>query len=194
MIKEKIYNCISKFLNLDVKDTPIVYTDFFTFYKCIKTNYHLPLSNNNDLEQIKERYTFYCQNIPGLYKWKEKTIYIKETEKHDQSLLLIELIHSKSITQGHSEIESWISEGLPHYLSFLLCKECEIEYRQSAFSIYFPIWKSIHKKYGFKLISRLIFTKELNLCVSILKNIFQYDKDDILTRSAEFISKHIGLS
>ena len=190
---DKIYNCIHKYLNLDVRDVPIQYLDIIAFYKCIKSNYNLFLSQNDDLDLIKEKYAYYCTIIQGLYKWKEKTIYIKETERNNQCLLLTELLHSKSITQGHSEIESWFCEGLPHYLSYLLCKECNIEYKTSAFMIYFPIWKLIHKEYGFNLISRIIYTKNLNLTISILKNIFQYDNDDILTLSAESIKKILGL-
>lgn len=176
-----------------MRDVPIQYLNIIAFYKCIKNNYNLFLSHNVDLDLIKEKYAYYCKIIQGLYKWKEKSIYIKETEKKDQCLLLTELLHSKSITQGHSEIESWLCEGLPHYLSYLLCKECGIEYKPSAFTIYFPIWKFLHKKHGFNLISRLIYTKDLNLSISILKNILQYDNDDILTLSAESIEKHLGL-
>lgn len=190
---EKIYNCIQIYLNLDVRGVPIQYLDNFAFYKCIKSNYNLFLSHNDDIDLIKETYAYYCKIIPGLYKWKEETIYIKETERNDQCLLLTELLHSKSITQGHSEIESWLSEGLPHYLSYLLCKEYNIEYKTSAFIIYFPIWKYLHKKYGFNLISRIIYTKDLNLTISILKNILQYYNNDILTLSTESIMEHLGL-
>ena len=132
------YNCIYRYLNLDVRDVPIQYLDIIMFYKCIKSNYNLFLSNNDDLDLIKEKYAYYSKIIQGLYKWKEKTIYIKETERNNQCLLLTELLHSKSITQGHSEIESWFCEGLPHYLSYLLCKECSIEYKPSAFIISRP--------------------------------------------------------
>lgn len=191
---DKIYTCIYRSLNLDVRNVPIQYLDIIAFYKCIKSNYNLFLSHNDDLDLIKEKYAYYCKIIQGLYKWKEKTIYIKETERNDQCLLLTELLHSKSMTQGHSEIESWLCEGLPHYLSYLLCKECSIEYKPSAFMIYFPIWKFLHKKYGFNLISRIIYTKDLNLSISILKNILQYDNDDILTLSVESIIKYLGMS
>ena len=190
---ENIYNCISKYLNLYVKDVPIQYVDLIAFYKCIKENYNLFTSHNDNLELIKEIYAYYCKIIQGLYKWKEKTIYIKETKRNDQCLILTELLHSKSITQGHREIESWLSEGLPHYLSYLLCKECNIEYKKSAFIIYFPIWKFLHKKHGFNLISRILYTKDLNLTKSILKSVLLYAKDDILTLSAKSVKNLLGL-
>ena len=134
----------------------------------------------HDIEQIKRRYHLYCEIIPGLYKWKDKIIYIKKKERFDLSLLLTELIHAKSITQGKKYIEDQIKEGLPHYLAKLLCVKCSIPYKESAHRIYFQIWERIHKKFNLKVLVKILFTNNIAISIEILKNIFNNEKKDIL--------------
>ncbi|GAH14962.1 unnamed protein product [marine sediment metagenome] len=96
--------------------------------------YFMRGKENNDLDNVKERYKFFCEIIPGLYKWKEKTVFIKIEEKYNFGLLLVELLHAKSVTQGHSYIKSCIREGLPHFLAKILSVKCEIHYEGKRIS------------------------------------------------------------
>jgi len=96
---QKIYECIETHLGINVKDVLIKYVDLIDFYKYIKSNYDLSLNSQENPELIKDMYYFFCKNIPGMYKRKEKSVIIKEEFINDYNLLLIELIHSKSITQ-----------------------------------------------------------------------------------------------
>lgn len=178
--KKKVINCIREQLNLDVSDVPVLYVNNFKFYKCIKKNYKLSSESYQDIESIKERYKFLCEVIPGLYKWKDEKIYIKNEAKFDFSLLLAELLHSKSITKGKIQIRKWLSEGLIHYLEKILCEMCNINYIESGHSDYFIIWEKIHKKYSLDVLKTIIFAEDIKITIEILKNIFQYEGADIL--------------
>lgn len=178
--KEKVIECTQHYLDLDVRDVPTFYVDNIQFYKCIKNNYQLSSESYNDMELIKERYKLLCEMIQGLYKWKEKKIYIKKEVKYDFSLLLAELLHSKSITQGKNWIRKWISEGLIHSLAKILCNKCDIMYIESGHSDYFVIWERIHERYNLEVLKTILFSQDLRISIEILKHIFRYEKDDIL--------------
>ena len=180
MSKKEVINCIKKYLSLDVSDVPVLYVNNFKFYKCIKQNYKLSSESYQDVESIKERYKFLCVSIPGLYKWKDEKIYIKNEAKFDFSLLLAELLHSKSITKGKSQIRKWLSEGLIHYLEKILCENCNINYIESGHSDYFIIWEKIHKKYNIEVLKSILFAEHLLITIELLKQIFRYKKNDIL--------------
>lgn len=123
--------------------------------------------------------------IPGLYKRREKKIYIKKEKKRDFCLLLAELLHSISIMQHHNEIEDWINEGLIHYLTKILCKKCKIQYIQSEHHKYFEIWKKIHQKYGLEVLLTLLKSQDIRITKRLLNYMFNYEKDDILEISFE---------
>ena len=183
--KEKIINCIQRHLGLNVRDVPVLYVDLVDFYKCIKSNYQLSSEFYDDIEGVKDRYKFLCEVISGLYKWKDKKIYIKNKSKFDLSLLLAELLHSKSFTQDKSWIRKWISEGLTHYLTKILCNECDIKYIESGHRDYFVIWEKIHEKYDLEVLKTILFAQNMKISVQILKHIFRYEKDDILQMTFE---------
>jgi len=118
--------------------------------------------------------------IQGLYKWSEKQLYIKFTAKLDSSLLLAELLHSKSITQGNNRIRKWISEGLIHYITKILCYKCELQYNESGHSDYFIVWEKIHQSYDLDILTTIAFSQDIKISMVLLKNIFRYKKDDIM--------------
>lgn len=185
--KSRVINCIKQNLDLDVSDISIKHVNNFDFYKCIKQNYDLSSESYQDIESIKERYKLLCLIIPGLFKWKDEKIYIKTDSKYDFSLLLVELLHSKSITKGKNWIKKWLSEGLVHYLGKLLCEICNIEYVESGHSDYFVIWEKIHKEYNFEVLKTIIFAEDIKISVGLLKQIFRYNNDDILLLSFDEI-------
>ncbi len=76
-IKEKALTCIERWLDIDVRNVPILYFDNFDFYKIIKNNYTIEKELYDDVERIKERYKLLCESIHGLYKWKEKKLLLK---------------------------------------------------------------------------------------------------------------------
>ncbi len=178
--KNRVLTCIREHLNLDVSDTPILYVNNYEFYKCIKDNYKLSSESYQDIEFTKERYKFLCEIIPGLFKWKDEKIYIKNEAKFDFSLLLAEILHSKSITKGKISIRKWLSEGLIHYLEKVLCELCGIDYVESGHSDYFVIWEKIHKKFNLEVLKTIIFAEDIKITISILKHIFRSEDDDIL--------------
>ena len=182
-IREKALNCIKKWLDLDLAEVPVLYVKNFEFYKVIKANYMIEQENYNNIESLKLRFRYLCEIIQGLYKWKEKTIYIKKEFKADLSLLIAELLHAKSITQGHHFIKAWIREGLPHYLAKIVCQECNITYNESGYKIYFPLWEFLLNKYNFDALKTIIYTDNLKVSIKILRYMFNYDKDDILELS-----------
>ena len=116
----------------------------------------------------------------GLYKWKEKSIFIKKDSKYDFGLLLVELIHSQSITQGNPKIKKWISEGLPHFLAKKFCESCGIYYRESGYRKYISFWKDISKHFDVTLLKSTLFRTTINQAISELNQIFNYQKSDIL--------------
>ncbi len=177
----KVYNCIENYVNINVQDVPISYVDNLEFYRCIKDNFPLDPIRYNNIEKVKDLYRLYCEIIPGMYKWRERKIFIKEEKKYDFSLLLAELLHSKSITQGYKTIADWIKEGLPHYLEKILCQLCNITYTESEHKKYFIIWEQVHQKYNdLNVLYAIIFAENINITKSILKAIFNYNKEDIL--------------
>ena len=178
-------------MNIDVRDVPIIYVGDFEFYKYIKRNFSLEPERYEDVDQVKQRYRLYCELIPGLYKWKEKAVIIKKNRKSDISLLLVELLHSKSITQGKPYIEDWLREGLPHYLSKLICEKQSIPYAPSAHDIYFRMWKEIHERHGIQVLKKILYVDEIRLTLEILKKIFTYDKDDILEISFQNVKEFL---
>jgi len=123
--------------------------------------------------------------VPGFYKWKEKKIFIKEAFKSDFSLLLVELLHSKSITQGNSYIKPWISEGLPHFLAKVLCNKCNIDYSDSGHQIYFSIWAQLYNLHGITKLRDILYVDDINVSIGKLKQIFRYNYNDILEISFE---------
>lgn len=177
-MKERVIDCICRCLDLVVDAVTINYIDLMRFYQCIKRNYPL---EDEDIYKYREKCAFRTKITPGLYKWEEREIYIKEYAKFDFSTLLVELIHSQSITQGNGYIQKWISEGIPHYLAMILCKHCDIEYIESLFyQDYFKIWRRFHKIYGFDILKRIVFTDNIIETRYILQHTFHYFKDDIL--------------
>jgi len=182
-IKSKALNCIKKWLDLDLAEVPILYVDNFEFYKVIKSNYMIEQEYYNNIESLKLRFRYLCEIIQGLYKWKEKSVYIKSNFKTDLSLLIAELLHAKSITQGHHFIKAWIREGLPHYLAKIISQKCNITYNESGYKIYFPIWELLLNKYNINVLKTIFFSDDLKVSIRILKSIFNYNKDDILELS-----------
>jgi len=178
--KEKVINCIKNNLNIDVSEVPISYMDNIDFYKVIKQNYKLSSETYQNIELVKERYKLLCEIIPGLYKWKDEKVYIKNEAKFDFSLLLAELLHSKSITKRNTQIRKWFSEGLIHYLEKILCELCDIRYIESGHRDYFVIWEKIYNKYSLDVLKTIIFAEDLKISIGIMKHIFHYEKDDIL--------------
>ena len=124
-----------------------------------------------------------------MFKWKEEKIYIKIVAKFDYSLLLAELLHSKSITKSKVWIRKWLSEGLIHYLAKILCKMCNINYIESGHSDYYITWEKIHKKYDLEVLKTIIFAEDIKITIGILKNIFKYEKDDILNLTFKEITE-----
>ncbi len=181
--KEKVINCIKKYLNIDVIKVPVFYLNNIDFYKCIKHNYKLSSETYQDIKSVKERYKLLCEIIPGLYKWKDEKVYIKNEAKFDFSLLLAELLHSQSITKGKIQIRKWFSEGLIHYLEKILCDLCNLDYVESGHCDYFIIWEKIHYKYSLEVLITIIFAEDIKISIGIMKNIFHYEKDNILELS-----------
>jgi len=93
---------------------------------------------------------------------------------------LVELLHSKSITQGRIDIEDWLREGLPHYLSKNLCQTHDIHYKESAHDVYNELWERIHVKYGLRVLRKILYSDDIKITMELLKKIFNYDKNDIL--------------
>lgn len=182
---DTVYRCINSILDLNVTDVPIKYVDPFHFYKKIKSNYPLPKPLYEDVGFVKEHYQLICEIIPGIYKWKERSVIIKNEHIGDFSLLLTELLHSKSITQNHKEIQDWLKEGIPHYLAKYLCMKCKIPYSKSEHSEYFQFWEKIHEKYGLDTIKTILYAEDIRISISIMKTILNYSKNDILSLSFE---------
>ncbi|MGV9172706.1 MAG: hypothetical protein ACOC35_09065, partial [Promethearchaeia archaeon] len=178
--KKRVIECIKKHLDLDVSDIPVMYVTNFEFYKCIKKNYKLRSESYEDIESVKERYRILCEIIPGMFKWKENKVYIKNEVESDFSLLLAELLHSKSITKGNASIRKWLSEGLVHYLEKILCKLCDIEYVESGHSDYFILREKVYDKYGLEVMKTIIFAEDIRITIRLLQHIFGYNDDDIL--------------
>jgi len=187
---ERIYQCIEYFLGLNVRDVPIKYLNLIEFYQTIKSNTKLPKELYNDPDFIKEFFRNACDITQGMYKWKEKMVIIKEIHKHDSSMLLTELIHSKSITQNFKEIEDWIKEGIPHYIAKILSEKCKIPYIKSEREKFFVIWDDIYKRYNLELLKTLIYPEDIQITKKLLKQLLNYNKDDILTISFER-AKHL---
>lgn len=178
--KMKVIKCIKNYLDIDVSDVPVSYVDTISFYKCIKENYKLSSETYQDIELVKERYKLLCEIIPGLYKWKDEKVYIKNEAKSDFSLLLAELLHSKSITKGNIQIRKWFSEGLIHFIEKILCELCDINYVESGHRDYFIIWEKIYNKYGLEVLKSIIFAEDIKITIGIMKHIFRYENNDIL--------------
>jgi len=175
-----LYNCINYWLEIDVRDVPILYVNDTEYFLCIKKNFTITFDKKRNIDFLIELFRFVCEITPGLYKHDEKKIYIKFKEKNDLCLLLTELLHSKSITQYYKEIDEWIREGLPHYLAKLLCEKCKIQYIESSHSEYFDAWAFIYEKYGLSVLRNILFCSDIRITKGILKSIMNYDKDDIL--------------
>lgn len=169
----------------------MIYRSYVELRSIFLFHFKLTISINNLTllqERVKRRYQLYCEIIPGFYKWNEKTVYIKNRERYNYSLLLTELLHAKSITQRKKYIEDWVREGLPHYLARLLCYKCNFEYKKTGYQIYFSFWEKIHKKYNLNVLKTILYTND----IKILKQILKYDKNDILEISFEKAKKLLG--
>ena len=178
---ENVYGCIELHLKINVRDVPVLYLNEIEFLRCIKSNVNLSLDYIKDIEALKGFYIEFCKRIPGIYKWREKTVYIKAIERGDMSLLLSELLYAKSITQTHKEIKDWIREGLPHYLAKKLCLKCNIPYSESRHQQHFLLWEKINRKYDLYTLSSIIYAKDIRITIKFLKYIMNYQDDDILT-------------
>ncbi len=189
--KDKVIRCIKQNLGLDVSDVPVLYVNNLDFYKCIKNNYRLSSEAYQDLVSVKERYRILCEIIPGMFKWNEEKVFIKIEAKYDFSLLLAELLHSKSVTKGKSTIRKWLSEGLIHYLEKILCELCGIEYIESGHKDYFDIWEKVHKKYNLEVLKTIIFAEDIRITRNLLVTIFKYTGDDILELPFDYIKELI---
>lgn len=179
-IKERALTCIERWLGIDARNVPILYVENFDFYKIIKNNYTIEKELYDDIERIKERYKLLCEIIQGLYKWKEKKVIIKVQERNNTGLLIAELLHSKSITQGHSQIKAWIREGLAHFLAEIICKKCNIEYFDSSYKYYYPLWQQVYERYGLNVLKTILYSENLKISIDILKSCLNYKNDDIL--------------
>ncbi|MHA1491256.1 MAG: hypothetical protein ACTSRI_16600 [Promethearchaeota archaeon] len=109
------------------------------------------------------------------------------------SLVLSELLHAKSITQGNKEIEDWIREGLPHYLAKMLCIKCGISYSESRHQQYFSLWEKLNEKYELYTLSTIIYAKDIRITRSFLKTIMNYLHDDILEISFQKAKELVGI-
>jgi len=182
---EKVYQCIEYYLGINVRDVYIEYLNILDFYRCLKSNHNLPIDLYEHTEFVKDLFINFCSSIPGMYKKKERHVIIRDDSRDDYCLLLAELIHSKSITQYHQEIEPWIHEGLPHFLAKVLSEKCQISCKniKSEWEKFFVIWELIYIKnnYNFKILKDIIFTQHIKITKILLKRIFQYGKNDILT-------------
>ncbi len=138
---------------------------------------------------IKTLYEFFCRNISGIYKRKEKSVIIKKENQFDYSLLLVELLHSKSITQYYNETEDWITEGIPHFIATVICEKCKISrfketnHIKSIWDKYFDVWIKLYKIYGLNFLKTIIYSKDIKITKALLKNAFSYPNEDILTIS-----------
>ncbi len=190
---EVVYLCIEKYLKINVRDVSISHLNEIEFLRCIKSNINLSLEFFEDIQTLKEFYIEFCKRIPGLYKWREEKIFIKEKEKADMSLVLSELLHAKSITQGNKEIEDWIREGLPHYLAKMLCMKCGIFYSESRHQQYFSFWEILNEKYGLYTLSTILYAKDIRITRSFLKTILNYPDDNILEITFQKAKELIGI-
>jgi len=182
---QKVYNCIKNYLQIDVSDVPIVYMNSYDYYRCIKTNVTSALQFHKKPEFLNELYMFYCECVSGLYKRREKRVVIKEESKNDSALLLVELLHAKSIIQNYKITEDWINEGLTHYIAKILCEKCKILYKESGHQKYFTIWEKIYQKYGLDLLKNIIFAEDIKITQKILKLLLNYKRNDVLELSFE---------
>jgi len=188
----KICKCINHYVGIDVKDVPVKYVGILDFYYCIKHNYSLDLEFFTT-DQIKERYAYLCQIVNGLYKWQEKIIYIKQQFKYDFSILLVELLHSKSITQGNNNIQLWIREGLPHFLAKVLCRRCNFVSQSSGYVEYVQFWENIAKRHGFEFLKSILYEGTLQDLKNTLSLLFNYDEEsNILEVPFQKISKELS--
>ena len=118
-------------------------------------------------------------------------MFIKNEAKFDFSLLLAELLHSKSITKGKQTISKWLSEGLIHYLGKVLCELCGINYIDSGHRDYFIIWEKIHKKFNLEVLRTIIFSEDIIITIRILKHIFKYEGENVLELTFDEILKYL---
>ncbi len=188
---EIVYNCINLHLKINTRNIPLLYVNLHEFYLCLKSNIQV-LVNNPQL--LRELCLHYCEIIPGLYKYREKTVFIKNSHKYDLCLLLTELLHAKSIFQHHKSTEDWIKEGLIHLVAKILCEKCNIEYIPSGHSHFFVIWEHIYREHDLNLLRNIIFAEDIRITKSFLKNLFNYHKDNILEISFEEAKNLLNIS
>ena len=188
---EKVYRCIKYYLGIEVRDVPLKYLDLKKFYLCIRSNTVLDQELYEIPNFVKSYFINQCEIIPGLYKKKEKKVVIKEGNENDYSLILSELIHSKSITQYYKDIENWMCEGLPHFIARILSIKCNIPWSPSEWEKFFNFWNEIYQKYNLRTLKRLIYSQDIQITKKLMKIILNYKKDDILTLPFDIVKNYL---
>lgn len=192
-IKDHAYLCIESNLKIDInaRAVQINYLNEYSFYKLLE-------ANRPDVPETLLILNWECTQ--GIYKWNEKEIFIKTSYMFDAGLLLVELLHSRAIFQGKKYVQDWISEGIPHFLAKKLCDICdEIKYTVSENEKSFILfWEKIHhiyEKYGLDIFITILYpsNSRIELSILLLKGIFNYTRDDILTIEFEEAQKKLSL-
>ncbi len=179
--RENVLKCIHQHLGLDARNVEVAYVDDFEFYKLIKSNHKIDSVHYKNLEDVKERYRLICNATLGFNKWKERRVVIKINQKFNFGLLLVELLHAKSITQRKTFIKPWIREGLTHFIARVLCFKCDIEHEENTlYRLYFPLWERIYDEVGLNKLRQVLFVENIQESIKTLKQVFNYTDDDIL--------------
>lgn len=178
-----ICNCIKKNFNINVDMISVFHLCDEEFLDVIKNNIEKKIFGEHDNREYQLSVIRHFLQTPGLYKCSENAVFIKENEKDDLSLLLAELIHSKSITRSKKYIEDWIREGIPHYLAKVLCEICKVEYSGSGHEEFFVIWERIHHiKGSIEELLKINFAPYIQMTRARLEILFRYEENiDILT-------------
>jgi len=181
--KNLICNCIKKNFNINVDMISVFHLCDEEFLEIIKSNIEKKVFGEYDNREYQISVTKHFLQTPGLYKCSENAVLIKKNEKDDLSLLLAELIHSKSITRSKRYVEDWVREGIPHYLAKVLCEICGIEYSGSAHEEFFVIWERVHRiKGSIEDLLKINFAPYIQMARARLKILFRFeDSVDILT-------------
>lgn len=181
--KNLICNCVKKNLNVNVDMISVFHLCDEEFLKIIKSNIEKKIFGEYDIIEYQISVIKHFFQTPGLYKCSENAVFIKNNEKDDLSLLLAELIHSKSITRSKRYVEDWIREGIPHYIAKVLCEICEIEYSGSAHEEFFVIWERVHRiKGSIEDLLKINFAPYIKISRARLEILFRYEESvDILT-------------
>lgn len=176
-IQERVYTCIETnlYTNIDVRNVRISYPGDFNFHKAIKRNYP---------QATETLINLYWEHDQGIFKHSEQIVLIKRAEMFNPSVLMVELLHSRAIFQGKKYIQDWITEGIPHYLAYELCKICGMEYQVSLSEKDYLIFRSkihrMHYQYGLSLFESILYPVAIDYSNEILRKILRYSKYYIL--------------